>query len=136
MTEYPIAIIPLSDEDGGGFLGFAPDLPGCMSDGDTPEEALANTLDAMNEWLDLQIRRGSDIPSPGSAAEAAEAREGKLLETIRSLADYREEIESENGALKRKLAEVLALLKEDSGKFGPSVNVPKSLRFKSPKARH
>lgn len=136
MTDYPIAIIPLPEEDGGGFLGFAPDLPGCMSDGATESEALENTLDALAEWLDIQTRRGVEVPLPGSAAENAEEREAKLLETIRSLAEYRQEIESENDALKRKLAEVLSLLREDQGKFGPPVNVPKSLRYRAPKARH
>jgi hypothetical protein len=39
--EYPVVVEPLSGEEGGGFAAIAPDLPGCMSDGDTPEEALA-----------------------------------------------------------------------------------------------
>ncbi|CAK0770758.1 hypothetical protein WCLP8_4630002 [uncultured Gammaproteobacteria bacterium] len=30
---------PLSEADGGGWLAEVPDLPGCMSDGATPEEA-------------------------------------------------------------------------------------------------
>jgi predicted RNase H-like HicB family nuclease len=38
--EYSVIIEPLSDEDGGGFVVVVPDLPGCMSDGETPEEAL------------------------------------------------------------------------------------------------
>ena len=35
-------IEPLSEEDGGGFLATVPELPGCMSDGETRAEALAN----------------------------------------------------------------------------------------------
>jgi len=35
--DYPVLIEPLSLEDGGGFLATVPDLPGCMSDGDTAE---------------------------------------------------------------------------------------------------
>lgn len=46
---YPIMIAPLSAEDGGGFLATVPDLPGCMTDGDTPEEALAGITDAIAE---------------------------------------------------------------------------------------
>ena len=35
---YPVVIEPLAPEDGGGFVATVPDLPGCMSDGETPEE--------------------------------------------------------------------------------------------------
>ncbi|WP_425277503.1 type II toxin-antitoxin system HicB family antitoxin [Methylobacterium nodulans] len=33
-------VTPLSAEDGGGFAASVPDLPGCFSDGETPEEAV------------------------------------------------------------------------------------------------
>lgn len=45
MPEYPgyaFMLRPLSTEEGEGWLISYPDLPGCMSDGETPEEALAN----------------------------------------------------------------------------------------------
>ena len=38
--EYPLIVRPLSEEDGAGYLIEYPDLPGCMSDGETPEEAV------------------------------------------------------------------------------------------------
>ena len=41
--EYPVVIEPLSKDDGGGFAAIVPDLPGCMSDGETPEEAAASS---------------------------------------------------------------------------------------------
>jgi antitoxin HicB len=41
----------LSNLEGGGFLVTFPDLPGCMSDGESIEEAIANAADAENEWL-------------------------------------------------------------------------------------
>jgi antitoxin HicB len=46
---YPVIVSPLSDEDGGGFLATVPDLPGCMSDGETPAEAIENVRDAIEE---------------------------------------------------------------------------------------
>lgn len=49
---YRIIIDPLSDEDGGGYLATVPDLPGCTSDGATPEEAVENIQDAIEQWLD------------------------------------------------------------------------------------
>ena len=50
--EYPIVVEPLSVEEGGGFLATVPDLPGCMSDGATPEEAVSNIQDAIAAWID------------------------------------------------------------------------------------
>jgi hypothetical protein len=40
--DYPFEMRPLSEEEGGGWLISFPDLPGCASDGETPEEAIAN----------------------------------------------------------------------------------------------
>jgi antitoxin HicB len=50
--EYPIVVEPLPIEEGGGFLATAPDLPGCMSDGPTPEEAVSNIQDAIIAWVE------------------------------------------------------------------------------------
>ncbi len=46
IMKYPFVMRPLSPEEGGGWLITFPDLPGCMSDGETPEEALENGKDA------------------------------------------------------------------------------------------
>lgn len=45
--EYPVIVSPLPLEEGGGFLATVPDLPGCMSDGETPQEAIINVQDAI-----------------------------------------------------------------------------------------
>jgi antitoxin HicB len=45
--DYPVIIEPLAAENGGGFVAIVPDLPGCMSAGETAEEALANVRDAI-----------------------------------------------------------------------------------------
>ena len=66
-VDYAIVITPLSDRDGGGFAGYVPDLPGCMSDGESHEEALANTRLAIQEWIDTARKLGRKIPAPGSA---------------------------------------------------------------------
>jgi antitoxin HicB len=38
--DYPFRVRPLTDEEGGGYLIAFPDLPGCLSDGETIEEAI------------------------------------------------------------------------------------------------
>jgi hypothetical protein len=44
--EYAVRIERLAESDGGGYLATVPDLPGCMSDGVTPEDALKNVQEA------------------------------------------------------------------------------------------
>jgi len=62
--EYPIVVEPLAAEDGGGFAALVPDLPGCMSDGESPEEAISNVRDAIRTWLDTARETGRTIPAP------------------------------------------------------------------------
>lgn len=84
MTDYPILIAPLSDEDGGGFVGFAPDLLGCMSDGETQQEALANTIEAVREWIETAERRNLPIPAPGTSAVRAKNEREALANALRN----------------------------------------------------
>lgn len=76
MIDYPITIVPLSEEDGGGYLGQALDLPGCMSDGETEAEALANTKQAVAEWIEECKALGRRIPEPGSAGNLLQKNAG------------------------------------------------------------
>jgi predicted RNase H-like HicB family nuclease len=62
--EYPIVVEPLPIEEGGGFLATAPDLPGCMSDGATPEEAVSNIQDAIITWIEAARDLGHAVPKP------------------------------------------------------------------------
>lgn len=63
--EYPFIIRPLSEEDGSGYLIEYPDLPGCISDGETPEEAIANGRDAVKSYLSSCRKYGDKVPAPG-----------------------------------------------------------------------
>ncbi len=49
-TQYRFTVRPLTEDEGGGWLIEFPDLPGCMSDGETIEEAIANGEDA-KRWV-------------------------------------------------------------------------------------
>ena len=44
--------VVLEPSDEGGFTAFVPSLPGCLSEGDTREEALANIKDAIRLYLE------------------------------------------------------------------------------------
>ena len=69
---YTHVIEPLSDEDGGGYLITFPDLPGCMSDGETIEEAMINGRDAFSAWMSARIHLGKPIPKPTRHGESAD----------------------------------------------------------------
>ena len=65
--EYPFEIRPLSKDEGGGYSITFPDLPGCWSDGATPEEAIENGRDALRSWLTVDTEFGDDAPKPFTA---------------------------------------------------------------------
>ena len=66
--EYRIMIEPLPAAEGGGFLATVPDLPGCMSDGATPEEAVSNIQDAITAWIEAARDLGHSVPKPSRRA--------------------------------------------------------------------
>ena len=66
--DYEVDIMPLSAANGGGFVGVAPEVPGCRSDGDTPEAALTNTYDAIACWLEAAEEMGRPAPQPRRVA--------------------------------------------------------------------
>ena len=70
--EFPVIIEPLFDKDGGGFVAIVPDLPGCMSDGETAEAALASVRDAISAWIEEAEAIGRPIPRPSKHLTAAE----------------------------------------------------------------
>lgn len=39
-------------------------LPGCMADGKTIEEAIANTEVIIKEWIEVTLERGLEVPEP------------------------------------------------------------------------
>ena len=69
--DYAVMIEPLSEEDRGGFVATVPDLPGCMSDGDTREEAARNIEDAIRCWLEEARALGRPVPPPRPALRIA-----------------------------------------------------------------
>ncbi|MBM3532808.1 MAG: type II toxin-antitoxin system HicB family antitoxin [Alphaproteobacteria bacterium] len=70
-VEYPFTIRPLTKGEGGGYLIEFPDLPGCISDGDTPEEAIRNGVDAVRSWIKTAKASGDPIPKPSVAPSRA-----------------------------------------------------------------
>jgi antitoxin HicB len=68
LDNYPFTVRPLSKDEGGGYLAEFPDIPGCMSDGETIEEAIRNGREALRDCLDVFAESGRKIPKPAVAA--------------------------------------------------------------------
>jgi predicted RNase H-like HicB family nuclease len=61
-SRYEI-IIFWSGEDN-AFLAEVPELPGCMADGHTYQEALSNAEQIIQEWIETANALGREIPEP------------------------------------------------------------------------
>ncbi len=62
--DYEVVIRPLSAAEGGGFLATVSELPGCKSDGATPEQALANAYAMIGCWIAAAGSLGMPVPRP------------------------------------------------------------------------
>lgn len=58
-TMRQIILIPAEE---GGFTVEVPSLPGCISEGDTLEEAIENIRDAITEYVADMIANGEEVP--------------------------------------------------------------------------
>lgn len=62
---YKIEIVPDTEET--GYVVSCPELPGCISCGETIEDAVRNIEDAKKEWLKAALKEGILINEPESA---------------------------------------------------------------------
>jgi len=69
--KYPVSLTP---DVTGGYVAEMEDLPGCFSQGDTPEEAFANIEEARQLWIEVAYEDGQEIPLP----RTEEAYSGKF----------------------------------------------------------
>ena len=63
---YTCELIPEAQRD---LVCPIKELPNCMSQGSTPEEALKNIDDAMLGWINGELEDGEDIPEPRQEEE-------------------------------------------------------------------
>jgi predicted RNase H-like HicB family nuclease len=62
MYKYEV-IVYWSEEDQ-AYIAEVPELPGCMADGATYEEALKNVQVIISEWIETAESLGREIPAP------------------------------------------------------------------------
>ena len=56
----------VEDKEEGGFVASYPELPGCITCGETIESVTANALDAKKAWLEAALEEGIEIQEPES----------------------------------------------------------------------
>ena len=61
---YRYEIIIYWSEEDEAFIAEVPELPGCMADGATYREALANAEQIIEEWIETAKELGRPIPEP------------------------------------------------------------------------
>ncbi len=61
---YPVRLSHQYDDDDEYWLAEIPQLPGCMSDGPTPGEALKNLENAKRLWIETHMEDGYEPPEP------------------------------------------------------------------------
>ena len=64
---YKMEIVP--DLEEGGYVVSYPDLPGCLTCGETIETAIMNAIDAKKVWLEAALEDGITINEPNSLDE-------------------------------------------------------------------
>lgn len=64
---YEVEVRRLSPNLGSGFVAFAPELIGCVADGESRTITLLNLEDAMSCWLDVARTEGRSVPPPSLA---------------------------------------------------------------------
>lgn len=62
MISYLLKIV--EDKEEGGFVVSYPELPGCITCGETIEIALENALDAKKAWIEATLEEGIKIHEP------------------------------------------------------------------------
>lgn len=67
MVRYEVALEPAEE---GEYT--VPSLPGCVSEGNTYEEALENVREAIRGWFEVAQEARDEIPPPSCVVDAVE----------------------------------------------------------------
>ena len=84
---YKMEIV--EDKDEGGFVVSYPDLPGCITCGETIETAIANANDAKKAWIKAALESGIEIQEPNNLEEYSGQFKLRIPRSLhRSLAEH------------------------------------------------
>jgi predicted RNase H-like HicB family nuclease len=79
MTEEylkePYSRVLIPDDESGTYTAVILEFPGCIAQGDTPQEAYEHLEDAAKEWIEAALDLKQEIPSPSQSLSFG----GKIL---------------------------------------------------------
>ena len=79
----------VEDKEEGGFVVSFPDLPGCITCGETLENAIANAADAKKTWIEAALEEGVEILEPNSLQDYSGQFKLRMPRSLhRSLAEH------------------------------------------------
>ena len=79
----------IEDKEEGGFVISYPDLPGCITCGETIESAVANAFDAKKTWIEVALEEGKEIFEPNSLEDYSGQFKLRIPRSLhRSLAEH------------------------------------------------
>jgi len=64
MTKFKYEVIIYWSQEDKAFIAEVPELPGCMADGETYQEALENVETIAREWVETAGETGRPVPKP------------------------------------------------------------------------
>lgn len=68
-SPYSIEVSPDQTSEGSlCYIARHPELPGCMSHGQTPDEAIANLMDARRVYIEVLLEKNQQIPLPQASS--------------------------------------------------------------------
>lgn len=92
LNEYmamPYRMEIVEDREEGGFVVSYPDLPGCITCGETIESAVANASDAKRVWIEAALEGGIPIQEPDSLEDYSGQFKLRIPRSLhRSLAEH------------------------------------------------
>ena len=84
---YKMEIV--EDKDEGGYVVSYPDLPGCITCGETIETAIANANDAKKAWIEADLESGIEIQEPNNLEKYSGQFKLRIPRSLhRSLAEH------------------------------------------------
>lgn len=85
----PYRMEVVEDKEEGGYVVAYPDLPGCITSGNTINAAVANAKDAKKAWLEAAIEAGVEIYEPNSLENYSGQFKLRMPKSLhRSLAEH------------------------------------------------
>ncbi|NCO66457.1 MAG: pilus assembly protein HicB [Candidatus Aquicultor secundus] len=82
--QYPAILIPAEE---GGYTVLVPDLPGCVTQGETVEEAFEMAKDAIAGWIEVALEYNEEVPGSSTLEQIA----GHLDEFLEGVVETKEE---------------------------------------------